>query len=35
MEIGTLATVRWNWVAKIVAPFVAVAAIVVALNFFG
>jgi hypothetical protein len=35
MKIGTLATVRWGWVAKVVAPFVAVTAIVVALNLFG
>lgn len=35
MELGTLATVRWNLVAKVVAPFVALAAIVVALNLFG
>jgi hypothetical protein len=35
MEIGTLATVRWDWVAKVVAPAFAVAALVVALNLFG
>jgi hypothetical protein len=35
MEIGTLATVRWNWVGKVVAPFIAITAIMVTLNLVG